>query len=344
MDIKEAIGHLLEGQSLDKEEMTAVMRQIMTGLATDAQIAGFLVALRMKGETVDEISGAATVMRELATPVTVSANRLVDIVGTGGDGASIFNVSTACTFVVAAAGGHVAKHGNRSVSSSSGSADVLEAAGVRLDIDADAVARCVESLGVGFMFALNHHSAMKHAIGPRKELGVRTVFNLLGPLTNPAGVKHQLLGVYHRHWLKPMAKVMRDLGSKHVLVVCSQDGLDEISTATETYVAELNDGVITEYTISPELYGMDISPIDSLKVENAQQSFELIKRVLKGESGPASDIVALNSGAALYAADIAETLTEGVSMAQDILSSGQAAEKLSALAEMTTMIKAAEAE
>jgi len=343
VDIKAAIAEVIEGRSLDTTQMVAVMRQIMTGEATDAQIAGFLVALRMKGETVEEITGAATVMRELATGVSVSGEHLVDIVGTGGDGSSIFNVSTASTFVVAAAGGQVAKHGNRSVSSKSGAADLLEAAGVRLDLSPEQVARCVDAVGVGFMFALNHHSAMKHAIGPRKELATRTIFNLLGPITNPAGVPNQLLGVYSKQWIRPIAEVLRELGSEHVLVVHSADGLDEISIASETWVAELKDGQITEYTITPEQFGIERGELAGLKVADAQESLVLIKSLLKGDEGPASDIVALNAGAAIYAANIASSLEQGVNIAQDVLASGTASEKLKELVEVSQMMKKAEA-
>lgn len=341
MDIKAAINQVINGQSLTTDEMVAVMRQIMTGEATDAQIAGFLVALRMKGETVEEITGAATVMRELATPVSVSGDHIVDIVGTGGDGASIFNVSTASTFVVAAAGGKVAKHGNRSVSSKSGAADLLEAAGVRLDIDAEQVARCVESVGVGFMFAVNHHSAMKYAIGPRKELATRTIFNLLGPITNPAGAPNQLLGVYDKAWLRPIAEVLKTMGSNHVLVVHSHDGLDEISVADDTYVVELKDGEISEYTIKPEQFGIERSSLLNLKVADAGESLALIKNILSGNEGPATDIVALNAGAAIYAADIASSLEEGVKIAQDVIASGMPAEKLKELVQTTSAMKEA---
>ncbi len=342
MEIKEAINELIEGRSLTREQMIAVKRQIMTGAATDAQIAGFLVALRIKGETVEEIIGAVSVMRELATKVDVSGDYLVDIVGTGGDGAGIFNVSTASSFVAAAAGAQVAKHGNRSVSSKSGAADLLEAAGVRLDLNPEQVTRCVDNLGIGFMFALNHHSAMKHAIGPRKELATRTIFNLLGPMTNPAGVKRQLLGVYDRDLLVPLAKVLRDLGSEHVLVVHSADGLDEISVAAETFVVELNNGEISEYTIKPEDFSIERSQLDSLKVADAAESLVLVRSVLSGDEGPTSDIVALNAGAAIYAANIASSLKEGVAIAQDILTSGVAAEKLKELAQFTVAIKEAE--
>lgn len=339
MDIKSAINSVIEGHSLTREQMIAVMREIMTGGCSDAQIAGFLVALRMKGETVDEIAGGATVMRELMTPVAVSGEHLVDIVGTGGDGAGIFNVSTASSFVAAAAGAQVAKHGNRSVSSNSGAADLLEAAGVQLDLDADQVARCIEGVGVGFMFAPNHHSAMKYAIGPRRELGARTLFNLLGPLTNPAGVKNQLLGVFSRHWLRPIAETLRDLGSDHVLVVHSGDGLDEISIAADTFVTELNQGEISEYTINPEQFGMQRNSLDTVRVSGPVESLTLIQSLLKGEEGPASDMVALNAGAAIYAANVADSLEQGVSMAQDVLASGAGAEKLKELAQTTQAMK-----
>lgn len=342
MNIKLAIAKVIDGQSLDTQEMVAVMRQIMTGECSDAQIAGFLVALRIKGETVEEITGAATVMRELALPVSVSGDHLVDIVGTGGDGASIFNVSTASTFVAAAAGCRVAKHGNRSVSSKSGAADLLEAAGVRLDLNAEQVARCVDNLGVGFMFALNHHSAMRFAIGPRKELATRTIFNLLGPITNPAGVKNQLIGVYSKQWVRPIAEVLRDLGSEHILVVHSSDGLDEISIASETFVAELNDGTISEYTITPEQFGIERGQLSDLKVANANESLALVQQILSGEQSSAADIVALNAGAAIYVANIASSLDQGVKIAQDVLASGTGAEKLKELSQVTQTMKEVE--
>ena len=239
MDMQSAIRSVLDKQDLSRDDMTAVMRLIMTGEATSAQIGGFLVGLRMKGETVDEITAAASVMRELASGVKVDGDHVVDIVGTGGDGINTFNISTASTFVVAAAGGTVAKHGNRSVSSKSGSADLLEAAGVNLDLSPEQVGQCIKEVGVGFMFAPKHHSAMKHAIGPRKEMAVRTIFNVLGPLTNPAGAPNQLLGVFSDELVEPLAEVLNALGSNHVLVVHSADGMDEISIADETHVAEL---------------------------------------------------------------------------------------------------------
>lgn len=349
MNIQAAINAAIESQDLSGEQMVSVMRSVMTGEATPAQIAGFLVALRIKGETVTEIAAAAQVMRELATPVEASGDHLVDIVGTGGDGARLFNVSTASTFVAAAAGCQVAKHGNRSVSSSSGAADLLEAAGVRLDISADQVARCIEQVGVGFMFAQNHHGAMKHAIGPRKELGTRTLFNVLGPLTNPAGVKNQLLGVYSKDLVRPIADVLNALGSNHVMVVHSADGLDEISVAGDTYVAELKNGAVSEYTLSPTQVGVALSAIEPLSVNDAGDSLQLIKTVLAkagADISPreqsAADIVALNAGAAIYVAGVAADWRQGVDMAQDIIASGLALEKMQELADFTTALKAAE--
>ena len=349
MNIQSVINAAIEQQDLSESDMIAVMRIIMTGEATSAQIAGFLVALRIKGETVTEIAAAASVMRELATKVKVSGEHLVDIVGTGGDGARLFNVSTASTFVAAAAGCQVAKHGNRSVSSSSGAADVLEAADVRLDISAEQVAHCVEQVGVGFMFAQNHHGAMKHAIGPRKELGTRTLFNVLGPITNPAGVKNQLLGVYSRDLVRPIADVLNTLGSHHVMVVHSADGLDEISIAGETYVAELKNGEVTEYTVSPAQVGIEITAIDNLSVADAAESLQLIKSVLGKTNGQfsareqaAADIIAINAGAAIYVAGCAADWQQGVVMAQDIIASGTALEKMKELADFTSLLKAAE--
>lgn len=339
MDIKQALGKLIERQNLSQDEMVAVMRQVMTGEATSAQIGALLVALRMKGESIDEIAGAVRVMRELATKVEINAENLIDLVGTGGDGANLFNISTASTFVAAAAGVKVAKHGNRSVSSSTGSADVLEAAGVQLDITPQQVARCVEELGVGFMFAPSHHSAMKHAIGPRKELGQRTIFNILGPLTNPAGVKRQVVGVFSRDLCEPLAEVLGMLGSEHVLVVNADDGLDEISIATPTYVAEWREGSVKTYTIRPEDFDIETRSLDGLSVENADASLNLIQDALSKRSNEsaekAADIIALNAGAAIYVSGVADTLVEGVSMAQDAVGSGLAKEKITELAAFT---------
>jgi anthranilate phosphoribosyltransferase len=343
MDIKEALNRVVNNLDLSTAEMQDVMRLIMTGQCTDAQIGAFLMGMRMKSETIDEIVGAATVMRELAAPVCIDAERLVDTCGTGGDGMNVFNVSTAAAFVVAAAGGRVAKHGNRAVSGKSGSADLLEAAGVYLNLKSEQVARCVESVGVGFMFAPAHHGAMKHAIGPRRELGLRTLFNMLGPMTNPAGVKHQVIGVFSQALCRPMAEVLQRLGSRHVLVVHAQDGLDEISLAAPTQVAELKDGVISEYRIQPEDFGIRSQTLIGLTVEDAQGSLALIRDALgkrKTENGQkAADMIVLNAGAALYAADIATSLKEGVQLAQDALHTGLAWEKLDELVSFTAVFR-----
>lgn len=335
MEIKEAISRIVDREDLSRADMEAVMRQIMTGGATPIQIGGFLAGLRAKGETVEEITAAATVMRELAVRVKVSPEHLVDTCGTGGDGARLFNVSTAATFVVAAAGGRVAKHGNRAMSGSSGSADVLEALGVKLDLPPARIARCIDEVGVGFLYAPAHHSATKYAAAPRKELGTRTLFNLLGPLTNPAGAPHQLLGVFAPRWLEPLAKVLRALGSRHVLVVHSEDGLDEISIGAPTRVAELQDGQIRSYTIKPEDFGVRRAALDPLRVTSVQQSLALIREVLAGCPGPAFDMVALNAGAALYAADAIASLATGVARAREVMTNGAAANTLAQLVEAT---------
>lgn len=334
MQMRDAIAAVMRRENLGFAATHEVMRQIMTGEASDAQIAGFLVGMAMKGETAEEISAAAQVMRELMKPVRLNAENVVDIVGTGGDGANLFNVSTASSFVVAAAGGHVAKHGNRGVSSSSGSADLFAVAGIHLDLNAEQVARCIEQVGVGFMFAPNHHPAMRHAVGPRREMGVRTLFNILGPLTNPAGAPNQVLGVYAAELVPLMAEVLRRLGSQHVLVVHAEDGLDEISLAAPTRVAELRDGEIREYTITPEELGIERQSLEPLRVQTAEDSLRLVKQALEGE-GPAADIVALNAGAALYAAGVADTLKEGVVLAQDAQASHMPLEKLKELALFT---------
>ena len=343
MDIKTALGKMVDQLDLSTEEMQDVMRQIMTGQCTDAQIGGFLVALRMKSETLDEITGAALVMRELASGVKINAERLVDTCGTGGDGANIFNVSTAAALVVAAAGGKVAKHGNRAVSGKSGSADLLEAAGVNLNLTPEQVARCVESVGVGFMFAPAHHGAMKHAIGPRRELGMRTIFNMLGPMTNPAGVKHQVIGVFTQALCRPIAEVLKRLGSEHVLVVHSKDGLDELSLAATSHIAELKDGEIREYDVSPEELGIKSRSLIGLTVDDAAGSLKLIRDALgkrETEAGEkAADIIILNAGAALYAADHATSLLEGVKLASDALYSGLAREKLNELIAFTEVFR-----
>jgi len=339
VDIKSALSKVIDRQDLSTDEMKSVMLQIMTGKAGDAQIGGFLVALRMKGEAIDEIAGAAEVMRELSTKVTISGDHLVDTCGTGGDGSNLFNVSTASAFVVAAAGAKVAKHGNRSVSSSTGSADVLEAAGVNLAITPEQVQRCIDEIGVGFMFAPAHHSAMKHAIGPRKEMAIRTLFNMLGPMTNPAGVSKQVIGVFSQALCRPMAEVLKRLGSEHVLVVHASDGLDEITLTGETFVAELKGGEVKEYSISPADFALKASSLDGLSVDSAEDSLRLIKSALGKDHGEvaskARTLITLNAGAAIYASDLAGTLTEGVNMAADAIGSGLALGKLTDLANFT---------
>lgn len=331
MNIQQAIQTVIDKKDLDTTDMTDVMRQIMTGEASPAQIGGFLVGLRMKGESIEEIAAAASVMRELATGVQVNDEHLVDIVGTGGDASSSFNVSTACTFVVAAAGGKVAKHGNRSVSSKSGSADLLEAAGVNLDLSPDQVAACIDEVGVGFMFAPKHHSAMKHAIGPRKEMAVRTIFNVLGPLTNPAGVTRQLMGVFADSLVEPLAHVLQRLGSKHVMVVHGEDGMDEISISASTHIAELKDGEVRDYFITPEQFGFERAARDTLAVDDAQQSLEVVEGVLEGKTGPARDIVLLNAGAAIYVAGLADDMQSGIDLAREKIDNGEAKQRLDAL-------------
>jgi anthranilate phosphoribosyltransferase len=339
MDIQTALGRIAERQDLSNAEMVDVMRQIMSAGTTDVQIGAFLLGMRIKGETIDEITGGVQVLREFASGVKVSGPNLVDIVGTGGDGANLFNVSTAASFVVAAAGGRVAKHGNRSVSSSSGSADVLEAAGVRLDITPEQVAHCVNELGIGFMFALMHHSAMRHVSLARRELGLRTLFNVLGPMANPAGLKCQLIGVYDRVLCRPVAEVLQRLGSEHVLVVHSEDGLDEISLAADTHVAELINGVVSEYTLQPEQLGFKRESVQDLVVDGVTSSLQLITSALAGEKDPrsqrAAHMIALNAGAALYVAGIAGSISDGVALANDTLASGTGLKKLQQLADMT---------
>lgn len=337
-----AIDRVIAKENLDREEMNAVMRLIMTGEATDSQIGGFLVGLRMKGETVDEITGAAEIMRELVDHVDVDLHLLVDTCGTGGSGAGKFNISTASAFVTAAAGARVAKHGNRAVSGKSGSADLLEAAGAEIMLRPDQVARCIDTIGVGFMFAVNHHSAMKHAIGARREMVVRTIFNMLGPLTNPARARRQVLGVYDRELVRIAAEVLGQLGSEHVMVVHSEDGLDEISINARTHVAELKDGAVREYDLAPEDFGLSRSSLEALRVDDPAQSLDLVRASLSGSHQGASDIVALNAGAAIYVSGQALSLEAGVEMAKDAISAGLATEKMKDFADFTQQISAAE--
>jgi anthranilate phosphoribosyltransferase len=342
MKLQDALARVVAGENLSREEMTSVMRQVMSGDATDAQIGGLLVGLRMKGETIDEIAGAAHVMRELATRVSVDGEHLVDLVGTGGDGANLFNVSTASSFVVAAAGGRVAKHGNRSVSSSSGSSDVLEKMGVPLDLTPDQVARAIDAVGVGFMFAPAHHSAMRYAVGPRRELGLRTLFNILGPLTNPAHVRRQVIGVFSADLCLPLAQVLKALGSVHAMVVHSDDGLDEISIAAGTQVAELRDGSVNCYHITPEEFLLPRQDLSGLVVSGAAASAELIRRALSGAEDEAARkaaaMLTLNGGATIYVAGIAATLADGIAMADDVIASGQAAAKMQEFIDFTRLM------
>lgn len=331
MNIQSALEKVLAKQDLTAQEMSAVMHVVMRGEATAVQIAGFLIALRCKGESIDEIAAAAGVMRELASKIPVQGPHLVDTCGTGGDGANTFNVSTTVAFIVAAAGGKVAKHGNRSVSSRCGSADVLEAAGVNLDLSPEHVKQCVDEIGIGFLFAPHHHSAMKHAVTPRQELGVRTLFNLLGPLSNPAGVPNQIVGVFDECWVEPLAIVLLKLGSHHVLVVHAEDGLDEISIGAPTLVSELKNERVTTYTITPEQFGFSRTDVRGLAVENAQASLAIIQEVLDNTPGPALDIVLLNAGAAIYAANLTDSLEAGIEKARAVIDDGSARNKLDEL-------------
>ena len=338
MNIQDAIKTVIESNDLSREQMQAVMQQIMTGECTPAQIGGLLIALRMKGETIQEITAAAEVMASLAEPVSVNSPHLIDIVGTGGDGISTFNISTASTFVAAAAGAQVAKHGNRSVSSKSGSADLLEQAGGELNLQAAQVAKVIETAGVGFMFAPMHHSAMKHAIGPRKEMAVRTIFNVLGPLTNPAGVKRQVVGVFAQDLTETLAYDFAELGSEHTLVVHSDDGMDEISISAATTISEMHKGQVKTYKVSPEDFGLSIAPIEELVVADSAQSLALINKVFAGEQCAARDAVALNAGAGIYVAGLAGSLNAGVQQALVALDSGAAANKLQAFVDATQAV------
>jgi anthranilate phosphoribosyltransferase len=335
MDIQTAIARAVAGHNIDYDDMLLVMRAIMSDEATPAQIAGLLVALHMKGETIDEITAAAAVMRELATRVSVSTAPLIDTCGTGGDAAHTFNISTATAFVVAAAGGYVAKHGNRSVSSSSGSADVLEEAGARIDLSPAEVTRSIVETGVGFMFAPAHHGATRHAAGPRRELAIRTLFNVLGPLTNPAGAPLQLVGVFDRQWQIKVIEALARLGSKRAFVVSADDGLDEISIGSNTSVAELRHGAIEYFEVDPREYGFDLQPISSISARNAKDSLAIITRVFRDEPGAARDIVALNAGAAIYLCDLENDLAGGIERARNLLADGSAGERFKRFIEFT---------
>lgn len=340
MQIQATLQKLLNKQNLSADEMSQAMRLMMRGEMSNVQIAGFLIALRCKGESIEEIAAAVGVLRELVNQVPVKGEHVIDTCGTGGDGANTFNISTTAAFVVAAAGGKVAKHGNRSVSSSCGSADVLEAAGINLELSAQQVAECVDQIGVGFLFAAKHHSAVRHTVAARKEMGVRTLFNLIGPLSNPANAPHQLIGVFDKQWLVPVAEVLKRLGSRHVLVVHAQDGLDEISIAAPTDVAELQQGEVKTYSVTPEQFGLQRASLSSLAITNAQSSLEIIRQVLHNQPGPARDIVVLNAGAAIYAADLVGTLEQGMQRALQVLADGSALAKFEALIAYSTLTSA----
>jgi anthranilate phosphoribosyltransferase len=327
--IAEAIQRTVEHREVFHDEMLHVMRQIMRGELSQAQIAGFLIGLRVKKETVGEIAAAAQVMREFATMVPLKdLTNVVDVVGTGGDGAHTFNISTAATFVTSAAGGRVAKHGNRSVSSRSGSADVLEALGARLELAPEQIAQAIETIGVGFMFAPSHHPAMKHAGPVRKDLGVRTIFNILGPLTNPAGAQRQLMGVFHPDLVGIQTRVLQRLGAKHVMVVHGRDGLDEISISGETLVGEFTGGEVREYELHPSQFGLEVYDRRAIQVNSVEESRQMILAVLENQPGPALNIVLLNAGAALYVAGVAKTIAEGIARAREAVAKGKARQKL----------------
>ena len=335
MDIKSAIRELVDGQNLSFDDMHDVMGLIMAGDATQAQIAGFLIALRMKGETIEEIAAAASVMRELAARVHIDRRPLIDTCGTGGDGIGTFNISTAAAFVVAGAGGNIAKHGNRAASGASGSADVLEAAGARIDLSPDEVAACIREIGVGFMFAPRHHGATRHAAEPRRELGTRTLFNVLGPLTNPANASAQLMGVFDKTWVPRAAEVLRRLGVERALVVCAKDGMDEISIGSITYAAELNAGEVRTYEIDPRDFDVPLQPLEALGVHDAQGSLDIIRAVFDNEVGPALDVIGVNAGAAIYVGGLSPDLTQGIARARQVIAEGKAKQKFERFIEFT---------
>lgn len=330
--LQQALTRLVEQREIFHDEMLSLMRQIMGGELTPAQIAAVLIGLRVKKETVGEIAAAAQVMREFATRVEVrDTTHLVDTCGTGGDAAHTFNISTAAAFVAAAAGAKVAKHGGRSVSSKSGSADVLEALGVNINLPPEQVARAIEEVGLGFMFAPNFHAAMKHAAPVRRELGVRTIFNILGPLTNPAGAPNQVMGVFHPDLTGIQAHVLQRLGSRRALIVHGREGLDELSISGETLVAELRDGEVREYVVSPEQFGLPTHDLRTLQVESVEDSRDRVLKALDNQPGPERDIVALNAGAAIYAAGLTDSLADGVDRAREVMATGEPRRRLDAL-------------
>ncbi len=334
--VRAAIRKVVDGEHLAEDEAAAVATAIMEGHATPAQIAALLVGLRMKGETVQELVGFARVMRTKMRTCPVQSGTVIDTCGTGGDGRRTFNISTATAIVAAAAGARVAKHGNRSVSSHCGSADVLTALGVRIDAPPEVMARCIDTIGIGFLFAPLYHPAMKHAIGPRREVGVRTIFNLIGPITNPAGARRQLLGIFDGVWADPLARVLHRLGSTHCLIVHSEDGLDEISIAAPTRVTELRDGTIRSYTIRPEDFGLASSPLSSIQTRDVEDNVRFITEVLQGRPGPARDVVLFNAGAAIYVAGVADSIADGIRRAREAIDTGRAWTVLETFRRMTT--------
>jgi anthranilate phosphoribosyltransferase len=337
--IAKAIFKLVEGLNLSEPEMIAAFSEIMEGKATPAQIASFITALRMKGETVDEITGAAKTMREMASRIPVSGTGdLIDTCGTGGDNRNTFNISTTAAFVVSAAGVRVAKHGNRSITSRCGSADVMEELGIKVYLKPEDIGRCIDDIGIGFLFAPNLHGAMKHAFGPRKEIGIRTIFNMLGPLTNPAGANIQILGVYDGRITEMLAKVLNRLGTRRALVVHGLDGLDEITICAETVISELKNGEVSTYRIHPMDYGLPVRELGDIKGSTVKENAEIVLKVLKGEKGPYREIVLINAGAALMAADVVKSLKEGLKRAAHIFDSGLAYKKLQALKDLSNQL------
>ena len=335
MNIQQAIAQLVGGANLTEQQMVDVMNQVMTGEATPIQVGAFLTALRIQGETVEEVTGAARVMREKALHVDAGDGCVLDTCGTGGDGKNTFNISTTVAFVVAAAGITVAKHGNRAVSSGSGSADVLGALGVNIDVPKEMVERCLREVGIGFLFAPAMHGAMKYAAAPRREVGIRTIFNLLGPLTNPAGASRQLMGVYDGTLIEMVAQVLGNLGSERAMVVHGEEGLDEISLGGPTAVAEWKDGAVARYTLNPEDFGFEKQPASLLTAADPAECAAIVTAVLKGEPGPALDVVLLNSGAALCVGGRAENIADGIGLARERIDSGAAQGKLEHLIRLT---------
>ncbi|MDA1073743.1 MAG: anthranilate phosphoribosyltransferase [Proteobacteria bacterium] len=336
-DIRDALAKLVEHQDLTRQQTADVFLQVMSGKATPAQIGALLTGLRVKGETIDEIAGAAETMRSLSIKVDVTTPNLIDTCGTGGSGVKLFNISTAAAFVVAAAGAQVAKHGNRKMTSFSGSADVLEAAGVNINLTPEQIAHCIREVGVGFLFAQAHHGAMRHAGPVRQELGIRTMMNVLGPMTNPAGAKRQVVGVFSASWQRTMAEVLLRLGSEHVMIVHS-DGLDELSIEGPSHIVEMQAGSIREYDITPEELGLERRSHTSLRADSPESSLRLLKTALTDTDSTAADIVALNAGAAIYVAGVATSFANGITMAQDAIASGLASERLAELVRVSSLM------